>query len=170
MATRFRRSRGFRPATSWASVQSTGQTSLAVSTKAIFGGFVSSLGFTIRRIRGLINFASDQQAASESPFGAIGICVVSDDAFAVGATAIPGPWSDADSDLWLMHEFLYTRFVLATAVGFNAPTGHSVDLDSKAMRKVSQDETAVIMVENGNTAHGATFWAGVRMLSSPEAR
>ncbi len=45
----------------------------------------------------------DQITASEFVVGAFGMLVVSEDAFAAGAASIPGPFTDAGSDLWMVH-------------------------------------------------------------------
>jgi hypothetical protein len=97
------------------------------------------------------------------------MCVVSDDAFAAGAASIPGPFSDASSDLWLVHRYLYSSTVFGTGVGISHPT-EGVEIDSKAMRKMHDEVTLAFMVENGHPTAGADFWFGLRMLFSNTGR
>ena len=56
--------------------------------------------FTIVRSRFEVGIISDQTAATEDQLGAIGMAVVSDQAVAVGVTAVPTPITDMGSDLW----------------------------------------------------------------------
>ena len=47
---------------------------------------------------------SDQSAATELFIGNLGLAVVSDQATAVGVTAVPTPATDRGSDLWFLIE------------------------------------------------------------------
>jgi hypothetical protein len=111
--------------------------------------------------------SSDQILASEFIVGAFGMCVVSEDAFAAGAASIPGPFSDASSDLWMVHQYFAQSFQFASGVGagFNGSFGMQLDIDSKAMRKVTEEERLVVMVENGS-ADGMVFNVALRVLST----
>ncbi len=135
-----------------------------------FGTFTSLAPETIRRTFGLVNWRSDQITTSERPMGAFGMCVVSAEANAVGASAIPGPFSDADSDLWFVHQFLFAPIRFASAVGFDTVDGRQYPINSKAMRKVTDDEVVVVMIENGHATQGATAWISLRVLASLAAR
>ncbi len=57
--------------------------------------------FTIVRTRGIAHMVSDQVIASETPFGALGFAVVSDQGSAIGVTAVPVPIPDVGSCLFL---------------------------------------------------------------------
>ena len=102
--------------------------------------------FTILRTRLIINFQSDQVAASETTQGAFGKMVVSDQASGVGAIAIPGPVTNSDAP-WYVYEPLISSLVFATAAAFIESAGITVSVDSKAMRKVGANETVVTMLE-----------------------
>ncbi len=116
-------------------------------------------GQTIIRIRGQILVTSDQQAASENWVGAVGACVVSDQAVVGGLGAIPTPYTDQDSDLWLMHQYFGGVFDFATAASFNSLGSLTFAFDSKAMRKQSAGETLIFVVENGGAAAiGIKYW------------
>ncbi len=85
--------------------------------------------------------------------GALGMGIVSDQAFAAGAGSIPGPWTDADWDGW----YVWVPFALRLEVGTPSPvelheSTYTREIDSKAMRKVGANETVVVMAESQNGA------------------
>ena len=90
------------------------------------------------------------------------MAVVSDQAAAVGVTAVPDPISDSGSDMFLMHQYFAAPFRFSAAgVAVIAAT---FEFDSKAMRKISEDETLVVVVANSNAAHGLEYLLQFRML------
>jgi len=111
--------------------------------------------FTIVRTRGTLHVDSDQNAATEIPFGALGFAVVSDQASAIGVTAVPTPIVDAGSSLF----FSWTpwtcmlRFADATGIQYSPNT---FEFDSKAMRKVEVGEDLIVSFENGSAGDGMT--------------
>ncbi len=119
--------------------------------------------FTIVRVRGLISIKSDQVVASEFPFGALGLAVVSEQARAAGAASLPGPVSQQDSELWHVWLPLSASFIFSTAAGFDSAGGRVFEIDSKAMRKVEEGEALVTMVEN-ETAAGFDVDPNFRIL------
>ncbi len=118
--------------------------------------------FTVTRTVGLLAVRSDQVVATEFPFGALGLIVVSDKAVATGATAIPDPITEQASDEW----FLYQAFVADGAQ--NVGAGQRVSqyvIDSRAQRKVQQGEDIAVVVANGAAAAlGISFVLNFRML------
>jgi len=121
--------------------------------------------FTIVRTRASLWTRSDQSAATEEPFGNLGIAVVSDQAVAIGVTAVPTPSTDPGSSLFFSYADWYAAFSVSTAVGFEgASVGSRIDIDSKAMRKVEIGQDVVITVENEAAAHGALFLLSGRIL------
>ena len=56
--------------------------------------------FTIIRSRGFMHMVSDQIVGTENVVCAFGKIVVSDEAVAVGVSAVPSPWAQ-DSSSWL---------------------------------------------------------------------
>jgi len=120
--------------------------------------------FTIVRIRIHIGVESDQQVASEAVASAMGVAVVSDQAEAIGITALPTPLTDLSSDLWLAHQFLFTEFTFATASGFIGTNMHRETIDSKAMRKVEDGQDVVVTAESSIIGEGAILTVGGRML------
>ncbi len=77
--------------------------------------------------------------------GAVGRCVVSDQAAAIGVTAVPTPITDQDSDLWIMYEQQFGRFG-GTAV---EEVGKLMQIDSKGMRKVDDGQDLITVFETG---------------------
>ncbi len=173
MATRLRgnRSRGVAPrrTTDWlarvfnSSVNTLGanafvlDSSLSTAEKAM-------RPFTVVRTIGTLYVASDQGAATESPNGAMGMQVVSEKAVTTGVTALPEPVSEAPSDLWFVYREFATQIRVATAVGFDTRAFSAFPFDSKAMRKVNNEEDVAIMVGNAASAHALVYLLQFRML------
>jgi len=161
------RSRGASRATSWLELQPT-ITALDTSIAAIILSLTTAekakRPFTIVRTHIHVRMASDQLGADEQQLGAIGMCVISDQAEAIGITAVPTPVVDLASDLWFLHQFLSSDFSFISAVGFDAAGGYSVDIDSKAMRKVNDDEDVILVAETASVASGALYTIAGRLL------
>ena len=96
--------------------------------------------------------------------GAIGIGIVTADAFAIGATAMPGPLSDM-SFSWLYHSF-FNLFSFATGQEFGqGMTGVRIAIDSKGMRIQDASEVLFGMVETTELGAAALeFVADTRTL------
>ena len=126
--------------------------STAVFLGSLSAGALAIRPFTVIRTRGTFFVSSDQAAATERYGCALGNCVISDQASAVGVTAIPTPITDDNSDLWFQYEYLMGQFVFGTAVGFTdgATGGVQVPIDSKAMRKVEEGSDLAVVVENSS--------------------
>ncbi len=121
--------------------------------------------FTIVRTYLEVQQQSDQAIASEQQVGAIGLAVVSDQAAAIGVTAVPTPLTDLDSDLWFMHQLIFGNFLLASAIGFEEGGATRMSLDSKAMRKVNDAEDVVIVAERDAVlGEGTIMLVGGRLL------
>ena len=118
--------------------------------------------FTIIRTRFLLQYTSDQLAASEAPQANFGIIVVSDQAVAAGAASVPGPTTNTDAP-WFVHEGLIADFIFGDGTGFHTAGGYVTKVDSKAMRKVGQNEDVAFMVEQ-RAALGAIIALQGRML------
>jgi len=117
--------------------------------------------FTITRTVGELVIRSDQAAAVEFPFGAVGGMVVSDKAVATGATAIPDPTTEVSSDEWFLYFPWGAPGDASTNVG-QRPAHYP--FDSRAQRKVVDGEQIVFVVGNANGTDGASFFLNLRML------
>ncbi len=138
--------------------------SIAASSAGLLITFTpAAAGETLIRTRGLFGWKSDQNVAAEDQFGAVGLCRVSAQAEAIGITAVPHPDTDAGYP-WLWHSYFASSFVFGTAVGMEPNFMHSMVIDSKAMRKVSDDERIVMVVEN-STPFGISTYSALRLYS-----
>jgi len=159
--------RSVRRATEWlGSVNSTTFTALAAATKTL-DQFFADLGepATLVRTRGELWVWNDQLAASEIPFGALGMAIVSEQARVAGAAALPGPTTNNDSDLWFLHQYWASRMTFGSAIGFQESSAAAhVSFDSKAMRRIEQGSNIVVMMENSSALHGCQFLLQFRVL------
>ena len=109
---------------------------------------------TIVRTRGIVSFTLQAVASlGDGFFGAVGLGIVTNDAFAIGATAMPGPLTDSQWGGWFWHSYFDLRSVTATiGDGANANgVSQRLVIDSKAMRKLSNNETLFGMYEVGES-------------------
>ncbi len=123
---------------------------------------LSTRPFTVVRTHLEYYVRSDQAAANEEQALAIGMAVVSDQAVAVGITAIPTPITDLNSDLWFL-----LKVALGSGSGVNdGQVGFGGSVDSKAMRKVEEGSDVIIVAEAGGAAvtEGFVLAIGGRML------
>ena len=116
--------------------------------------------FTITRTIGQLFISSDQVAANEWPFGALGGIVVSDKAIATGATAVPDPVTQVASDEW----FLYEPFAVAGAADAGFKKYQTFNFDSRAQRKVQDGEDIAFVISNSNATDGLFWVLMLRML------
>ena len=155
--------------TVWVGTASSASVAVASAASVIHSSFVPSalsmLAPTIVRVRGFFSIFPSVLTADLTWFGAYGLCIVSDEALAIGTTAIPRPHDDDDWPGWLVHGY-FGGHVEADAAGplLTQPTSFSVD--SKAMRKVGVNESVVWMVEAQLGAVTAVLQARVLMLMS----
>jgi len=157
--------RSAKRATDW--IQSSVETavsSIAAATAILDQSFNISEPSTVVRTRGSLWIQSDQIAASEQPFGALGMAVVTDQASAIGISAIPSPYTNAGSDSFFVHLPFAVATRFGDATGFSAQSFTEFKFDSKAMRKVADSDSIVVVLENGSAAHGLNFLISFRML------
>ncbi len=145
--------------TLWLGIGS-GANSIAASATAVLINSLNAAAmalrpFTIVRTVGTWLVHSDQSAATEAYFGNIGAAVVSDQAEAIGVSAVPTPATDLGSDLWFMHQTWIGRFQL---VGSAIQTEVvSKNYESRAMRKVEDGQDLVFVIEAGLGENGLTL-------------
>ena len=132
-------------------------TAFSIDTSTILGSGVALVTedrVTIVRIRGALQaFLTAATAAADGFHCALGIGIVSADAFAVGVTAVPNPLDDMAWPGWMYHRF----FDVHSGGTFNAADGGvqvRFEVDSKAMRKFGINETlfGVLQVVEDTTA------------------
>jgi len=138
----------------------TGETSVAGSAVVLLSTLSAGADllrpFTILRTRLLLWYRSDQNTASEGPFGTYGRMIVTDAASAIGITAIPDPSGitgepEADWYVWQAVEDKVDVVTTATGLDIGYNDSNEYIIDSKAMRKVGPDDdvVGVFSQENG---------------------
>ncbi len=107
---------------------------------------------------------SDQIAADEDQSVHLGLAIVSEQATAIGVTAVPTPATDSNSDLWYHYDTLAARFEFGSSVGFDNTFYANREIDSKAMRKVEEGQDLAGVVETTAVSSGAVVNAFFRVL------
>ncbi len=118
--------------------------------------------FTVVRTHLLVNWQSDQTAASETPTGALGSAVTSEQA--ATQSVVPNPMANADSSAFFTWTPLISPFVFGSAAAFIEPGGYMKEVDSKAMRKVGPNEQIRVICENTSPTAGAIITVVGRQL------
>ncbi len=116
------------------------------ATKVVGGMVTVNQSSTLMRARGEIKAGLD--GPTDGMVGAVGfgLIVGSDDQLAAGQTAFPSPVSDLDAD-WLWHGWILLHaFSATTNESFGAQHG-TLSIDSKAMRKVRQNDQIILAAE-----------------------
>ena len=152
--------------TSWigiAASTTTLDTGVAALVSSLNAAALALRPFTIVRTYLSIFYGTDN-IANESRLGGVGMAVVSDQASAVGVTAVPTPMTELGSDLWYLHQVCLGRTVFSTAAAFDAVGGVQYHIDSKAMRKVNNDQDLILVAESDATQSGAIFNMAGRFL------
>ncbi len=96
--------------TLWGDVAATGTTLATAGAATLINvtgaGLLSLRPWTVIRARGAMYLKSDQTAAAEDQAVGLGMAIVSDQAVAIGVTAVPTPDTDGGSDLWFVYQTL----------------------------------------------------------------
>jgi len=173
MARRGRIIRGGRSVrdTIWFSMTETRTAAASANTATLLltlnAAALSLRPFTIVRSLFHHSVRSDQTGASENFDAALGVAVVSDQATAIGVTAVPTPFTDLGSDLWLLHNIIDGHFLFISGVGVEAnstsPRG-GMTVESKAMRKVESGQDIAVVIENSSISSGTQNYVAGRML------
>ncbi len=100
---------------------------------------------TFMRARGHAFLQLDAGGADERVLIALGLIIISNEAFAAGAGSIPAPGNDEDAD-WLWHNYVGLSSLAEAAVQSDALFAR-VEIDSKAMRKVKPQQTLAFLAE-----------------------
>jgi len=117
--------------------------------------------FTVVRTISEFFLSSDQAAAIETQQVAFGWAVVSDQASAIGVSAVPTPTTDLGSELWFFHKFIFGDESNLTD---RTRSGQRVSVESRAMRKVDEGQDVVGVAELDAGSTGAALVTGGRML------
>ncbi len=171
MARKFTRSRGRSGApreSLWLFANVAGATLASASTASLLFSYNAAAlalrPFTIVRTRGVFGVKSDQIATQEDFDAAVSMSVVSDQAVAIGVTAVPTPATDMGSDMFFVYEMLFGTYEDRTAAGFESNGLTSMQFDSKAMRRVNDDQDLAVTLETSSVSNGVNVRLGFRQL------
>ncbi len=120
---------------------------------------------TVVRTRGEVSVRPTLTNADLSLVGAWGLAVVTDRAFAAGQASIPGPFTDAGWDGWFAWGSFSQRWDFSDATGARFGD-RAYPVDSKGMRKITDDETVVLMAESFSGAVNISMPLRLLMLLS----
>ena len=119
---------------------------------------------TIVRVRGDLWVRSDQNAANETPFGAMAFAVANENARAAGVASLLAPIADEGADAFFVYQYFHGGNFGASTGALFANPWHHFPFDSKAMRKLEDGDSIVIMMENSDGAGGADYVLKFRIL------
>ncbi len=129
---------------------------LTPTTRAVVALVNFRLAQTVTRIHGELLFQLDAIAVDERAVVAWGLIVVPDNVVTVGATAAPHPFTDIE-DEWIAHGFGVMSSLAESAVQSDG-LFHRLTVDSKAMRKVKDTQSLMLVVEVADSLdQGGTF-------------
>jgi len=124
----------------------------------------TGIDVTVRRVIGTAWVGSDQSAGFEDQVGAIGACIVTDQALATGVAALPGPATDANDEIWqTWFPVMQGSAKALTAAGRD---GFQYAIDSKAMRKQPGGTNLAFIAENFHATHAWDLSLGISVLVS----
>ena len=131
------------------------------SSMFTFGSQILTPGTTLVRTRGQLSVkVALNPTLADHMLYSFGICIISENANAVGITAVPTPFADINWDGWLYH----SQGLVGTGSG-QASLPVPFEIDSKAMRKAKQTDVVVGVVEVTETgAVTADFFLRIRLL------
>ncbi len=95
----------------------------------------------------------------------MGLALVRTQAADAGVTALPHPSEDISSDAWFVYLTWLADVTFSTASGIQFDRHRKYEFDSKAMRKITDGDSMVTMLENDAAAGtGAQFFLQFRQL------
>jgi len=160
------RDKGARRLTQWVGPAIQGYVGVATGGATLIASTAIEEQTTVVRTRGHCSVQPGSFAADLNVIGAVGMCVVSQEALAAGVTAVPEPFTDAEWGGWLVWRSFSLHLDVQSAVGFDANSALEFEVDSKAMRRVSPNEAIVIVAESQAGAFDiSTPWRMLLKLS-----
>ena len=143
--------RGKQRLTQWIGPPDQNFVSVASGGASLISSVLFEEPVTLMRTRGEMSIELNSYAADLAIAGAIGAGVVSAEALAIGITAVPTPFRDADWGGWFLWRSFGKRYEFQDATGAFLASW-SFEVDSKAMRKVSPNEAIVFIAESQSGA------------------
>jgi len=112
----------------------------------------AAIGATIVRTRGMISIRPQSVTADLDIVGAFGVGVVSSQALAVGITAVPEPFDEADWDGWMVWRSFSYALEVVSEIGEHF-IEWDFEVDSKAMRKLGEGDAFVLVAQSQQGAY-----------------
>ena len=122
-------------------------------------------GLTLVRVRGEVVLNLTQVTTIGDGFEAFafGLCIVSENAFGIGVSAVPAPLTDIAWDGWLVHSVHgHMTGQETTEVSRFPLEAIRVPIDSKAMRKFRATDTLVGVIQVGTEIGAAALRLSAR--------
>ncbi len=90
-------------------------------------------GLTLIRVRGAMTVFFQGPQGNASIMLGVGLCIVDERAFNLGAVALPDPIDDAADEMWLWHQFV-SLYVINAGIEFqnDGTQAYCFEIDSKA--------------------------------------
>ncbi len=152
---------GSRRLTQWVGPADQGFISVASGGATLIASVPLDEAATIVRTRGMVSLRPTTVVADLDIVGAIGMGIVSTEAFNAGVGSIPEPFSDGDWGGWFVWRSFAYEFQNVSNVGLGW-VDWNFEVDSKAMRKGGPSESVVIIAESQVGAYGIS--TPLRML------
>ena len=143
----------------WSNILSDAQRAVLTAGKSagtIATGVQIGESLTLVRTRGQLAIHFDPTSIADVVQVGVGLGVYASDAFAAGAASMPGPLSDAGWD-WVYHKlFMFGPAFTATETGDSIVDNIQMEVDSKAMRKLKDNQVLgwmfeLIVISGGGT-------------------
>ena len=154
---------GSRRKTAW-QIGPFGQANVTAAGVLLFATGAQALvdGATIVRTRGELSVALGPSTTALAGFDRIGfgMCIVSENAFGIGVTAVPTPITDIAWDGWLFHDLMSIFTIQDSETWSNSGSPFKrVEIDSKAMRKIKNTDVLIGVMEFSSETGTATIEA-----------
>ena len=163
------RSRGPRRKSTWIGPAIQSYIAVATTAKVLIASFDAAANGlpspTVVRTRGEVSIHPTLTSADLTIVGAWGLAVVTDRAFAAGVASLPGPFTDAGWDGWFGWGSFSLRWDFGDATGARLAQVDQI-VDSKGMRKITDDETIVLVAESQTGAYNISMPLRLLMLLS----
>jgi len=127
---------------------------VSVMSHSLSAGALALAPFTVVRTRGVWHVRTDATGAAEFYSVSLGFAQVSVQASTIGVSAIPTPVTDGGSGNFFVYETISGFHELVTDVG-KLEGGRMLTFDSKAMRKIQEEDDVVIVQETSGLSSGA---------------
>ena len=167
----FRGARGRRRAYEWESldiplnsISTTAGTAQLLGTP---GAAAEDADQTLVRTRGVIMAYADFSAVDQQVTIAVGIAVLESKSIAAGIASLPLPFTDRNSDAFVYVDYLCLSSGDQATSNHVEPSYDRLKIDSKAMRKLSQEVAVVAIVEvvNGTAGQTAQVFGCLQLLA-----